>query len=87
MPQEILDGLYNLTIDNARNLTVVQLKELRGIYDKEIQEKIEEIQDVEKKRNSALREVGNLLHSSVHISNDEVQSLNKSTTRIIFFKI
>ncbi|XP_049780632.1 serine--tRNA ligase, cytoplasmic isoform X1 [Schistocerca gregaria] len=71
LPQEIIDGLNSITIDGARNLTVTQLKSLREIYEKKIQEKQDEIQSTEMKRNAALREVGNILHSSVHISNDE----------------
>jgi seryl-tRNA synthetase len=53
-------------------LTVVQLKKLRVLIDEAIQQNGLDLQQTEKERNSALREIGNHLHDSVPVSNDEV---------------
>jgi seryl-tRNA synthetase len=53
-------------------LTVAQLKEVRVLIDEAIQQNDVDLQQTEKERNNALREIGNHLHDSVPVSNDEV---------------
>jgi seryl-tRNA synthetase len=53
-------------------LTVTQLKKLRVLIDEAIQQNDLDLQKTEKERNNALREIGNHLHDSVPVSNDEV---------------
>jgi seryl-tRNA synthetase len=53
-------------------LTVSQLKKVRILIDEAIQQNDLHLQQTEKERNNALREIGNHLHDSVPVSNDEV---------------
>jgi seryl-tRNA synthetase len=53
-------------------LTVAQLKEVRVLIDEAIQQNVVDLQQTEKERNNDLREIGNHLHDSVPVSNDEV---------------
>lgn len=53
-------------------LTVAQLKKVRVLIDDAIQQNDVDLQQTEKERNNALREIGNHLHDSVPVSNDEV---------------
>jgi hypothetical protein len=54
-------------------LTVAQLKEVRVLIDEAVQRNDVDLQQTEKERNNALREIGNHLHDSVPVSNDEVR--------------
>ncbi|GLG98784.1 Serine--tRNA ligase, cytoplasmic [Gryllus bimaculatus] len=71
VPDELISKLESLSIDEFRQQSVPQLKALRQIFDKKIVDKTEAIKEAEKIRYNALREVGNILHPSVPISNDE----------------
>jgi len=53
-------------------LTVNQLKKVRVLIDEAVQQNDLDLQKTEKERNNALREIGNHLHDSVPVSNDEV---------------
>lgn len=71
VPNALIDKLSSLTLDDVTPLTVNQIKKIRESIDKKTQENEKEMERLEKQRNSALREVGNHLHSSVPVSNDE----------------
>lgn len=61
-------------------LTVTQLKKVRVLIDEAVQQNDTDLQKTEKERNNALREIGNHLHESVPVSNDEVSiSLDAGT--------
>lgn len=51
---------------------MTQIKSIRTLIDGNIMECNEEVLKVEQERNEKLFEVGNFLHESVPISNDEV---------------
>ncbi|XP_051160746.1 serine--tRNA ligase, cytoplasmic [Leptopilina boulardi] len=70
-PQEIIDNLSQLTLDQLKTLTINQIKKLRDYLDKEIENNNKNLINTETERNEALREIGNVLHDSVPISNDE----------------
>lgn len=53
-------------------LTVTQIKKVRLLVDKAIEKTDSERMKLEAERFEYLREIGNLLHPSVPISNDEV---------------
>ena len=53
-------------------LTVKQLKRLSTLITEHIKSSAEERDQVEQERNQHLREIGNLLHESVVVHNDEV---------------
>ena len=57
----------------TQGLTVSQIKNVRTLIDRNIAECNEEVVNIEQLRNEKLFEVGNLLHESVPVSNDEVR--------------
>ncbi|KAK0161280.1 hypothetical protein PV327_009767 [Microctonus hyperodae] len=71
IPDHITNNLDDITSDNLKLLTVMQIKKIRGLIDEEIVKNGDELVKIEIERNSALREVGNHLDSSVPVSNDE----------------
>jgi len=64
--------LDSVTSEMLKPLTVSQLKKVRILIDEAIQQNDLHLQQTEKERNNALREIGNHLHDSVPVSNDEV---------------
>lgn len=74
VPQEIADDLDNLTSETLKTLTVTQIKRIRTLIDEAIQRNDESLKTTELERNSALREVGNHLHESVPVNDDEEQN-------------
>lgn len=68
---ELIEKLENLKIDDLKPLTVAQIKKVRAFIDEAIIENEKQLVQHESTRNSALREVGNWLHESVPVSNDE----------------
>lgn len=71
VPQAIADDLDSLTPESLKPLTVTQIKRIRTLIDDAIQKNDENLKATESERNSALKEVGNHLHESVPVSNDE----------------
>ena len=59
-------------INFYQGLTVTQIKNIRTLIDGNIAKCNEEVIQVEQQRNEKLFEVGNFLHESVPVSNDEV---------------
>lgn len=55
-----------------QELTVTQIKQVRILIDEQMKQNDEKLLDAEAKRNEALREIGNMLHESVIVSNNEV---------------
>lgn len=68
---ELVAKLENLKIDDLKPLTVAQIKKVRAFIDEAIIENEKQLVQHEGTRNNALREVGNWLHESVPVSNDE----------------
>lgn len=68
---ELIAKLENLKIDDLKPFSVNQIKQIRGKIDDAIVENEKQLFELEKTRNTALREVGNWLHDSVPVSNDE----------------
>lgn len=67
--------MYNICLFKhffKQKLTVSQIKKVRTLVDKGMETCNNEVTRLEKLRKDKLFEVGNLLHESVHISNDEV---------------
>lgn len=71
---ELIERLENLAIDDLKTLTIAQIKKIRGLIDQAMIDSEKEMEASEAARNSALREVGNWLHESVPISNDEEEN-------------
>lgn len=75
VPQSLADDLDNqVTSDNLKALTVTQIKRVRLLIDEAIAGNALELVKTEAERNAALREVGNHLHESVPVSNDEEEN-------------
>ena len=64
--------MWKLFFYSTQSLTVTQIKNVRTLIDANIAKCNEEVVNVEQLRNEKLFEVGNLLHESVPVSNDEV---------------
>ena len=60
---------------SMQKLTVTQIKKVRALIDEGIVKCNKEVELVEHLRSDKLFQVGNILHESVPISNDEVRSL------------
>ncbi|XP_077299210.1 seryl-tRNA synthetase [Arctopsyche grandis] len=71
LPDELVQKLADLTVDVLKPLTVNQIKKVRTLIDAAVEQNGKDLIATEKIRNDALREVGNHLHSSVPVSNDE----------------
>ncbi|KAF2895281.1 hypothetical protein ILUMI_10892 [Ignelater luminosus] len=79
LPETIVNGLENLTIDSLAPLSVNQIKKVRTLIDDAIVKNNEDLLQIEKERNAALREIGNLLHESVPVDDDEDNNKVEST--------
>lgn len=62
----------SLTGEQLKPLTVNQIKKVSTLMDKAIAETNKKLDETEKERNDGLREMGNHLHPSVHVSDNEV---------------
>lgn len=74
IPQAIADDLDSLNSEILKALTVTQIKMIRILIDEAIEKNKDELKITELERNNALREVGNHLHESVPVSNDEEEN-------------
>ncbi|KAI5724077.1 hypothetical protein M8J76_015048 [Diaphorina citri] len=61
----------DLSADTLKPLTVTQIKQVRVLIDEAMIQNEKDLIATEKERNNALREVGNHLHPSVPVSNNE----------------
>lgn len=71
VPEAVATALDTITGDQLKALTVNQIKKVRALIDGAIVENETNLATVETERNTALREVGNHLHPSVPVSNNE----------------
>ncbi|TMW48179.1 hypothetical protein DOY81_006749 [Sarcophaga bullata] len=74
VPAEVQQELTELNAEKLGELTVNQIKKVRVLIDQAMVENERLLQEAEQKRNTALREVGNHLHESVPVSNDEEEN-------------
>lgn len=71
LPEEIKTDIDNLKPEQMAALTVTQIKQVRILIDDSIKANDAGLLNSESQRNEALKEMGNHLHSSVIVSNDE----------------
>lgn len=71
VPDDIATDLENVTGDRLKDLTINQIKKTRVLIDTALINTEAKIVELEGTRNTALREVGNHLHASVPISDNE----------------
>ncbi|XP_061187795.1 probable serine--tRNA ligase, cytoplasmic [Saccostrea echinata] len=74
VPDNIKENLEEFTKEQIQDLTVVQIKELKNLIDEQMKVNDAELIKHEQERNEALKEVGNLVHESCIISNDEEEN-------------
>ncbi|XP_047996635.1 serine--tRNA ligase, cytoplasmic [Leguminivora glycinivorella] len=71
VPAEISSNLINLVADQLKPLTVNQIKKVRILIDEATTKNEQNLVTAEKARSAALREIGNHLHESVPVHDDE----------------
>ncbi|XP_063448789.1 serine--tRNA ligase, cytoplasmic-like [Mytilus trossulus] len=71
LPDGFADAIENLTADHVKTYTVVQIKQIRVMIDDLMKKNDDTVILHEKERNDSMREIGNHLHESCIISNDE----------------
>uniref|UniRef100_A0A0N5ARU6 serine--tRNA ligase n=1 Tax=Syphacia muris TaxID=451379 RepID=A0A0N5ARU6_9BILA len=71
MPELKSENLSALSADDLRALTVTQIKNVKALIDYEMCKTKKEMEDFEKQRNTYLVQIGNILHESVPVSDDE----------------
>lgn len=71
---DLFDSLAVVCLFARKTLTVSQIKKVRLLVDEAIGKSDSERLTLEEERFEYLREIGNLLHPSVPISNDEVRA-------------
>lgn len=72
LPEDITTNLKEITKEKCDVLTVFQLKKVRSLIDEAMAVNNQVLEDQAKLRDDTLREIGNWLHPSVPVSNDEV---------------
>lgn len=71
VPEGIRADLDAIAPEELRKLCVAQIKKVRELIDVATAENDAKLSETEKARDASLREIGNILHDSVPISNDE----------------
>lgn len=71
VPDDIVAHLDGVTSEQLKTLTVNQIKKIRVLVDAAVVENEKSLTEAEIARNTALREVGNHLHDSVPVSDNE----------------
>ncbi|KAG1690294.1 Serine--tRNA ligase, cytoplasmic [Nymphon striatum] len=79
LSESVLSQLSDLTADILTTLTVNQIKKLRLKIDEELARCSEKLVTLESDRTDALREIGNWVHDSVPVSNNESKTENVTT--------
>ncbi|XP_055329976.1 probable serine--tRNA ligase, cytoplasmic isoform X2 [Paramacrobiotus metropolitanus] len=69
-----LPPLESMSADILKGLQMAQLKQLAGLMDQEINRYTDLMTTLEEQRDKALREIGNLVHDTCIVSNDEEEN-------------
>lgn len=76
LPKDFNISLEKLNAEVIGQLTIKQLKRLSTLIDLETEKTKEKVIKIENDRNKILHEIGNIVHHSVPVSNDEVRRNN-----------
>ncbi|XP_055327914.1 probable serine--tRNA ligase, cytoplasmic [Paramacrobiotus metropolitanus] len=71
LPSSLELVLEEMSLEEIKTLNIPQLKTLGSKIDEEIDKCTKKMEELDEKRSAALREIGNLLHDSCIISNNE----------------
>jgi len=77
LPENFKIHFETLDADLLGKLTIKQIKRVSGLIDAEIQTTKENLIRIENDRNSNLQEIGNIVHESVPVSDNEVKEKKK----------
>lgn len=75
LPEDLKINFETLNAEIIGKLTIKQIKRLSGLTDSEIEKTKENLVRIENERNSILHEIGNLVHESVPVSDNEVRKI------------
>ncbi|CAF0753402.1 unnamed protein product [Adineta ricciae] len=78
-PESFKIALDDLNADTIGKLTIKQIKRLSLLIDTEIEKAKEKLIKVENDRNAALHEIGNIVHHSVPVSDNEDNNVTERT--------
>ncbi|OZC11542.1 hypothetical protein X798_01400 [Onchocerca flexuosa] len=71
VPVDYLERFEVLNVDDIKSLTIVQIKKLKSIIDEKLVEIKTEMEKLEANRHQKLIEIGNIIHPTVPVSDDE----------------
>ncbi|CAD5221858.1 unnamed protein product [Bursaphelenchus okinawaensis] len=74
IPEDLLAKLEELKLEDVSTLTVVQIKKLKELVEQQMVKAKDEMTRLEGERDSYLGQIGNILHSSVVVSDDEANN-------------
>ncbi|CAF1265282.1 unnamed protein product [Adineta ricciae] len=79
LPKELVINLETLTTEYIRTLAIKQIKRLSGFVDSQVSQVGEQLIQIENERDGILYEIGNLVHDSVPVSDDEANNITERT--------
>lgn len=79
LPEDVKINFETLNAEILGKLTIKQIKRLSGLIDSEIEKTKENLVRIENERNSILHEIGNLVHESVPVSDNEDNNFTERT--------
>ena len=74
LPESVTSDMETLTGDQLRQLTVIQIRAVLKLIEANMARCNEERLQAECDRSESLKQIGNMLHESVPVSNNEVSS-------------
>jgi len=74
LPSELLEKLINLSLDEISTLTLAQISSLRAEIDRRLAAAKASAEELDRKRAELLPLIGNLVHDSVPVSDDEANN-------------
>lgn len=74
LPKDLVINLETLTAEYIRTLAIKQIKRLSGLVHSQVGQVEEQLIQIETERDGILYEIGNLVHDSVPVSDDEVRN-------------
>lgn len=87
LPEKFEISLEALNADVISKLTVKQIKTVSTLIDGEIEKAKEKVLKTENDRNTALYEIGNIVHHSVPVSDNEVRKNKQDIFQKMFIYI
>lgn len=79
LPKDFEINFEKLNAETLAKLTVKQIKRVSVLIDTEIEKTKENLVRIENERNSTLHEIGNLVHESVPVSDNEDNNVTERT--------